>query len=203
MAKRKPLHIIFIPGLGDKPTAQSFRLQQRAVKAWRSYGVSTELVAMQWGDPDETWQQKLDRLALAIDVAAGSGKAVGLVGASAGALAAITAYEEHTHQVVGVVTIAGKINRPEAVGDRYKQANPALMAAIASCQLALSKLEPEQRSRIMSRRGLYDELVRKSDNYVPGARNRVVLGLSHAGTIAAQLTVGAPSIVRFLKRQID
>lgn len=157
---------------------------------------------MNWADADETWEAKLDRLALAIDVAWGSGKAVGLVGASAGATAAVTAFASHLDEVVGAVLIAGKVNRPEVVGDRYKKPNPALMPALASCQLALSKLEPDERARIMSRRGLYDEVVKKADNYIPGAQNRVVLSVGHVETIASQLTVGAPHIIRFLKRQI-
>jgi hypothetical protein len=60
-------------------------------------------------------------------------------------------------------------------------------------------LTGEDRKRILSRYGAYDEIVSKTDSHIPGARNQIVPGIRHALIIANQLIFGAPSFLRFLK----
>ena len=195
MSKKESLHLLYIPGLSDK---QTLGPQLRAVKTWRWWGVRAELFRINWYD-NEPWESKLQRLLLRIDTLRANGHQVALVGASAGAMPAICAYAARPKMVIGVVTIAGKINRPEAIGDRYKKDNPALMPAAEACQSALQKLTDKQLSNIQSRRALYDEVVKKPDSYLPGAHNTIVPSAGHALTIAVQLLLGAPSFIKFLK----
>jgi dienelactone hydrolase len=192
------LHVIYVPGLGDKKVSG----QQKAVRTWRWWGVEPELFQMNWGDK-EPWQPKFDRLLARIDALSKQGKSVGLVGASAGASAVINAYAARTSQLVGVVCIAGKINRPETIGDRYRRNNISFVTSAYDCEQALQTLQADDRRHILSRFALLDETVMKADSRVPGVHNRLSPTVGHVVTIAAQLIFGAPSFLRFLKRQAN
>lgn len=154
---------------------------------------------MNWAD-DEPWHRKFDHILTTIDAAAAEDKAVGLVGASAGAAAVINAFAARKHAVIGVVLIAGKVNRPQAIGQRYRHDTPAFVRSAYDCQSALASLAADDRCRILSRYGFFDELVSKRDSCIPGARNRRVPTPEHIFTIAIQLIFGAPSFIRFLRR---
>ncbi len=191
---KKPLHLIYITGLGD----QRVKGQQRAVATWRLWGVESELFQVYWGD-NEPWEPKFKRLLARIDKLVVEDKQVGLVAVSAGATAAINAYAARKDVLAGVVCIAGKINRPEAIGQRYRRDNPAFLTSAQDCQQALDTLGSADRQHILSRYALADEMVSKSDSRLPGARNRYVLSVGHFTTIAIQITLGAPGFIRFLR----
>jgi pimeloyl-ACP methyl ester carboxylesterase len=193
---KKPLHLIYITGLGDRNVTG----QRRAVATWHLWGVEAELFQVNWGDK-EAWEPKFKRLLARIDALLADDKQVGLVAVSAGATAAINAFAVRKDEVVGVVCIAGKINRPGAIGQRYRQNNPAFLTSAQDCQQALATLNSGDRQRILSRYGLADEMVSTSDSRLPGARNRYVLSAGHFVTIALQITLGAPGFIRFLKRK--
>ena len=101
------LQLIYVPGLGDmKVTAQ-----RRTVRTWQWWGVGSEVFLVNWTD-DEPWAGKLQRLLDRIDELHAQGRAVALVGASAGAAAAINAFTARKAVITGVVCIAGKVNHP-------------------------------------------------------------------------------------------
>lgn len=190
------LHVIYIPGLGDRKVSG----QQRVVNSWHLWGVEPELFQVNWGDR-EPWAPKFQRLLARIDELSKQGKSVGIVGASAGASAAINAYAARNAQLVGVVCIAGKINHPETINKRYALHNPAFITSAAECQIALQTLKAADRRHILSRYAIFDGLLTRSDSYVPGVYNRLSPSVGHTITIAAQIIFGAPSFLRFLKRQ--
>ncbi|MEK7599972.1 MAG: hypothetical protein AAB462_02975 [Patescibacteria group bacterium] len=192
----KPLHIIYIPGIGD----QNVDGQQKAVNTWSWYGVTAEICQMNWGDK-LPWQPKLDKLLATIDKSVSEGRSVGLVGVSAGASAAINAFAARKGVITGVVCIAGKINHPETIGDNYLHNNPALLTSVQDCIPSLRLLNASDRKRILSRHGLFDETVPKRDSYVQGARNRYTPSAFHILIIAFEITLGAPSFIHFLKKQ--
>jgi pimeloyl-ACP methyl ester carboxylesterase len=192
---KQPLHLIYIPGLGDT----RIEWQRRAVGIWHRWGVEAELFEVNWTD-NEPWDDKLGRLIARIDELKAAGKKVGLVGASAGAAVAVTAFAARKDFLTGAVCIAGKVNRPETVNpDRYRT-NPAFEQAIHDCQAAIKGLGQADRKRILSRFAIFDEVVTKSDSRIVGARNRLVPTIEHVLTIAEQITLGAPGFIRFLKR---
>jgi len=190
------LHLIYVPGLGDHRVGG----QQKLVNTWRLWGVTSELFQTGWADGEE-WTPKFERLLGRIDEARAHGKAVGLVGASAGATAVINAFHARQDRVAGVVLIAGKINRPHAIAPSLTRKNTAFGEAAHKAFAALTELSKNERSRIMSRYALIDPIVPAIDSHVPGARNRVQLSLGHAFTIATQLFFGAPLFIRFLRKQ--
>jgi pimeloyl-ACP methyl ester carboxylesterase len=195
---KRRLHIIYITGLGDHKAEG----QRRAVASWRLWGVEAELFQVKWGDK-EPWPPKFQRLLKRIDTLVGQDKQVGLVAVSAGASAAINAYSARKDVVAGVVCIAGKINRPQAIGRRYREDNPAFVTSVEDCQKALESLNSSDRRRILSRFAVFDGIVSLKDSRVPGARNHFVPTIGHIPTIAIQITLGAPSFIHFLKQQVN
>lgn len=191
---KKPLHLIYITGIGDTSVAG----QQKAVNTWHWWRVTAELFQVKWAD-GEPWEVKLTRLLVRVDKAIALGNDVALVGASAGAGAAINAYAARKDVIVGVVCISGKINNPEAIGDSYRRKNPAFITSAYDCPKALASLTATDRARILSRFAVADELVNKRDSRIPGAHNRMVPTLGHIPSIAIQITFGVPSFVRFLR----
>jgi hypothetical protein len=188
------LHIIYVPGLGDRKVGT----QQKVVHTWRWWGVEPELFQVNWGDKGP-WEPKFQRLLARIDVLTSDGKRVGLVGVSAGASAVINAYAARKDQVVGVVCIAGKINRPQHIAKHYARKNPALITSVHDCEKAIATLNSNDRSHILSRFAVLDGIVPKIDSRVSGAHNRLSPTIGHTPTIAIQITCGAPSFLQFLK----
>jgi hypothetical protein len=188
------LHVFYIPGLGN-PAATGQRL---AIGLWSVWGVHAELVQLNWND-NENWETKFQRLNSRIEALTARGVPIALVGASAGASAVINAFARQKSHVVGCVLIAGKVNQPGTIGAVYRQQNPAFVESAVACQKSLGSLTGEDRKRILSRYGAYDEIVSKTDSHIPGARNQIVPGIRHALIIANQLIFGAPSFLRFLK----
>ncbi|HWB39494.1 MAG TPA: hypothetical protein VG604_04650 [Candidatus Saccharimonadales bacterium] len=191
----KTIHLIYIPGLGDDDP----KGQRWAVAHWQKYGVEAELFQMNWADKT-TWQTKFSRLLKRIDELDKQGKDIALVGASAGAGAAINAYAARKDKVVGCVLIAGKVMRPEAIGQGYRSKNPSFVESAYAVPTSLAKLAASDRQRILSRYALADETVYKPDSRVPGARNKMVFSIGHAITIGSQIIFGARSFIRFLKK---
>lgn len=189
-----PLHLIYIPGLGDARALG----QAKAVQSWRWFGVEAEMLRMNWND-DEAWEIKSGRLLTRIDELTADGRQVALVGASAGATAVITAFAVRP-EILGCVVIAGKANHPETINERYRQESPSFVAAAYACEQALSAINTTRRKRIVSRYAFYDEVLKPEDSYIAGAHNRRLLSIGHAITIATQITLGVPIWLRFLRR---
>jgi pimeloyl-ACP methyl ester carboxylesterase len=170
------------------------------LRTWRIWGVHPELFQMNWAD-SVTFNAKFVRLLTLIDTLADKGYEVSLVGASAGAGAAINAFAERKDKIRGVVCIAGKINNPESIGPRYRSQNASFVESAYLVPASLKKLDvSHDRPRILSLYGILDEIVPTKDSIIPGAHNRKVLTAGHAMTIATQLLFGAPLLLRFLKR---
>jgi hypothetical protein len=191
----QPLHLIYIPGLGDRRLSS----QRYAVSTWSRWGVEAELFEIKWYEGE--WPPKLKKLLARIDELSDQGKTVALVGASAGASAVINAYAERRTKIVGCILIAGKANRPETIGMRYISANPAFKASADQAKSSLARLTAEDRRHIQSRYALIDETVYRADSRIDGAVNKLVLSIGHVITIGSQLTLGAPSFIAFLKKQ--
>ena len=190
------LHVIYIPGIGDDSLGQG-----KIVRTWRWWRVESELFSMHWSDK-QPWDTKFKELLERIDALANEGKLVGLVGASAGASAVINAFAERP-TVVGVVCIAGMIDQPDTIVRHFRQNNPSFVESAYRCQEALRKLSASRRQQILSRYALIDEVIRKEYSQISGARNRRSPSIGHFLTITTQITFGAPSFLRFLKKQAD
>ena len=157
---------------------------------------------MKWYD-DEAWETKFARLLARIDELHAAGHAIGLVGVSAGASAAINAFAARKDKIAGVVLLAGKVNRPNAIGANYRQRNPSFITSAYAAPESLRALNSSLRKKILSRFALKDGVVAREDSLIDGASNQMLLSVGHAPTIALQITFGAPLFLRFLKKQVS
>jgi len=191
----KRLYVLYIPGLGD----ENITWQARAVNLWRWFGVVPDIIQMNWSST-EPWEDKQTRLLARVDAARAKGHPVALVGASAGAAAVIAAYAARQNHIVGCVIIAGKVNRPEAIGNYYRRTAPQFVDAAYMTPASLARLSPAALARTQTRSALFDKVIPYKDSAISGAQNQRVLSIGHVVTIATQLVFGAPVFLRFLKR---
>lgn len=189
------LHVIYIPGLGD----HRIKGQSRVISLWNIWGVEAEIYRMYWKD-DIPWEEKFNKLLDHIDTLHKKGKKIGIVGASAGGSSAINAYAARKDRIVGVVCIAGKVNNPDNIGQRYRKYNPSFVESAYTAPASLESLNDVDRKHILSRYGLYDPIVKKADSQLHGAINRYSPAFGHVFTIGLQITAGAPSFLGFLKK---
>lgn len=191
---KKKLHVLYVPGIGDDNVTG----QELAVRTWKLWGVDAELCQMRWAD-GEPWTPKRNRLLARIDELTKQGIPVAITGSSAGATAVINVYAVRKDVLVGCALIAGKVHRPDQIGESYRQKNPAFLQSAQECEKSLETLTLSDRQRILARRAIRDSIVPKPHSYISGAHNQVVPTVGHAVTIATQLLFGAPGFLGFLK----
>ena len=192
---RKQLHVIYVPGLGDSNPSS----QEKAVRAWRRFGIVPHLFQMNWADKED-FAPKLERLLALIDELAADGK-VSLVGASAGGGAVLNAFAQRKKVVSGVVTIAGKFDYPETVGVPVVRKNPAFVQSMAMVKTSRASLDASDLQRIMSVYPIADESVPVRESKLPGTVQKKVWVLGHIAIIAIMISFRAGTMIRFLKSQ--
>ncbi len=190
-------YIIYVPGLGDHRA----KAQRLAVRLWRLYGVRGVFEPVHWSD-GKPFEPKLQSLLDRIDELSMAGYTVSLVAASAGASAALVAYERRKHQLTGIVCICGKINHIEAVNPEYYRKNPAFKESLAALARVLPNLSAQDRQRILCLRPLYDELVPVEDAVLSGASTKTLPVAGHAIGIGYAITIGFYTIRSFVRRLI-
>lgn len=188
-------HVIYIPGLGDK---RRIYLQRLAVVSWRLYGIKSHTFQMHWSD-GERFEPKLERLLQMID-RIGKRGTVSLVGASAGASAAINAYATRTEKVHRVVLIAGEVNGRDRMSATTYWRNPAFKDSMDVVGKSLASLPDAARKRILSIRAKIDPVVAAEDSIIAGARNVEVSLSGHALTIALEISFDAPRFIVWIRQ---
>lgn len=190
------MHVIYITGLGDDMPS----LQKRAIKTWKMYGVEPIFFQSNW-ESKETFDKKIERLCKTINDSylASSDKKVGLIAASAGVSIALHAYAQQTNKVAGVVSICGKIGRPEYVLDRIKRRSPTFARSMDMLPQTLSLLSSAERERVLCVVPFFDEVVATKDQVLEGALVRRSWSIEHAITIGYQLVFGAYKNCLFLR----
>lgn len=187
--------IIYVPGLGDTK-AEGRRL---ALGFWRWFGATAVLHQMVWAD-GESFQSKLEGLLGHIDRLVADGYTVSLVGESAGASAALTAYAERSQSIHRVVFVCGKLAHADTIHPVTYQRNPAFKESMEALPDSLAKLPEESRRRIRSIAPLRDRVVPPADTRIAGADHKTIPSVGHSVSIALSLTVFSWWIVRHIKR---
>ncbi len=192
----KQIHaVIYITGLNDSdPSFQKF-----AVKSWRIYGVNPIFFQSKWAS-NETFPDKLKRLTDVIDQKTKAGSRVSLFAVSAGASLAVGAYAER-NDISSVAFVCGKLYRPEAVGEKYYQQNPAFRGAMEILDSNVAKLNKAEKSNIISITPLFDEIVSVGDARLKGAKNIILPTLFHALTIGLAISIFSFIPIFFLKHR--
>lgn len=191
---RNNLTVIYVTGLNDSnPSFQKF-----AVKSWRLYGVDPIFFQSEWAS-NETFQDKLKRLTDVIDQKIKEGSRVTLFAVSAGASLAVAAYAERGY-ISSAAFVCGKLHRPEAVGEKYYQQNPAFRGAMERLDNNVAKLNKAEKSNIISITPLFDEIVAVADARLKGAKNVILPTLFHTLTIGLAISIFSCVPIISLKR---
>lgn len=192
---REMTRVIYIPGLGDKKQWLLW-LQKVVLKGWRRQGLHVEMLAMRWADPMPL-QPRYETLLQRIDTLHKEGKQVVLVGISAGASVAVSAYADRKNAVHGVVTICGKLQGdiPEVI----EELNPCFADALQKLETQKTKLKPKERRQILTLRAWRDAIVPTEEATFDGVTSRVLPMAGHNITCSIILLTQAKRIARFLR----
>lgn len=178
-------HIIYIPGLGAR--YNGFR--RKALSWWRLYGVSTELIALDWYDGN-TLEQRLEQVNHAIERVHKNSQIV-VVGESAGATLALRTAT--LPRVRRVITLCGVAQPNAPISSYLQKKSPSLLQATRS-------IPDTNGLDIHSVRAIIDPVVEKKYSTATGAKSHSVWLVGHFFTIVACLTVFSPLMLTIAKK---
>lgn len=158
-------HIIYIPGLGDR----SDPIRWFGLLFWRRPGLAVTLVPMRWLDPNETYEEKINRIYEAI--VKYDGRTVGLVGESAGGPVAIACYRRFRKEVSGVVTVCGMNKGASAVNPVLYRKNLAFHDAMLASDKTLLQLTLEDKTHMLTIYSSNDGIIGKKETLIDGVRS--------------------------------
>ncbi len=168
-----------------------------ALRLWKYRNVTVEFLPMRW-ESKETYEQKLARIDQAIDRA--GNKRVVVIGESAGGSMAVCVYARRAADLHKVLTICGKNNSPETVGQRYFDTYPVYRAVMDGLAASLEQLDDTQRHAFVSIHPLYDHVVPVRETLLPGCRRIRLWVAGHLFVISLALTILSPVVIRAAKR---
>lgn len=189
-----PIHIIYLPGF----FITNDKLRLTALKWWKYRHVTVEFLPMKW-ESKETFEQKVARIDQAIDRA--KGKRIVIMGESAGGSMAVCMYVRRYDDLYKVVTICGKNNHPETVGEKYYKPHPVYRAVMDQLEEALEQLPGKRMEALVSVHPLYDPVVPVHDTLLPDCKRVRLWAVGHVFVISLALTILSPFVIRAIKKR--
>lgn len=177
--------VIYIPGLGDKNRFLIW-LQQRLLRGWKRYGVTTEMFVVGWTSKDG-YSAVYDKLLEKIDAYAAEGAKAIVVGASAGASTAVSALADRPQKVHGVVTVVGQLAGRKEVIDAALALNPRFSASLGYMTKSIPKLTEPKLQKILCIRAKADTVVPVDDQVLGGATVKTIPSSEHLFSIGYSL----------------
>jgi dienelactone hydrolase len=147
----------------------------------------------------EPYKARLQKILKLIDKLLREGNQVSLVGASAGASMAMNVYGARKVKISSVVFIAGKINRPETLGDNYKSKNPSLLPCVKESAKVAAELTKEDKKKMLTIFSFFDGTVSKADAKITGVKNKTLPVILHPVCIYLSLTLFRRISINFIK----
>lgn len=180
-------HYIYIPGLGDH-----FDPLRRLVLRvwWRGRGVRVTFVPMRWANQQETFEEKYQRVAKAIERAAGN--KITLVGESAGGAMTMLALSRHEKEVDAVITICGYNHDAKDVNPIHKIKHPAFYRLMPVVDKIVSKLSSQARQRITTIYSTGDVTVVPEHSRIEGTKAVILHTPGHFLNIGRMLLTRYP-----------
>lgn len=190
--------VIYIPGLGDRKKPLLW-MQKYLLRGWRAYGLHVQLFVVEWTN-DSPFTDRFDQLLQLIDDLQADGQRVSLVGASAGASTAISAYVERRNEVTGVVSICGQLRGTNEVLDPALDINPRFRDSLQRMQRNLDHLRDDDGARILTLRPYLDAVVPPDQATLRRAVNKRMSAVGHLFGIGFAIVSEGWRISRFLRR---
>lgn len=189
----KQLHIVYLPGLGDRYDP----VRRACLRAWRWYGMRVTMVPMQWRS-DESYEVKRAR----VDEVLGEldGERVVLMGESAGGSMALSMYAARVDKLAGVMTLCGKNTRSDNVSSTLYARNPAFRESMLAVEAVARDLTKAARARFVSIVPWHDGTVPVVQTLLPGCQKLTLPAVGHLFSILLMLTIYGPLVARCAKR---
>ena len=163
---------IYLSGLGDR-----FDVMRRIMLAvWRLRGRDVVLAPMRWGEADESYEHKQQRILRKIR--AKRGKDVVLIGESAGGAMAIRMLADYPNDVARVVTICGYNHTASGIHDFHRSMHPAFVKTVEANDQSSAQIRQYAKliTAIFAPR---DNVVAPKYSQIDGAAERRVPGRLH------------------------
>ncbi len=155
-------HIIYIPGLGDRYDV----IRRLGLKLWRRRSIRVSHFPMNWLDPTETLESKLERLNKVITKY--PDHQVTLVGESAGGAMALVAFDRFKDVVDKTVTLCGMNRGVNGVSPALFKRNRAFFDAIVAAEQIISRLTSDDKDKLHVIYSSGDITVRPKNSLIPG-----------------------------------
>lgn len=189
-------YIIYIPGLGDHNDG----LRRFLLFFWRLFGVKTELVPMQWYD-GRSFEEKFDRVEIAVEKAVAKGYNVSLVGESAGASMAMNVFSRN-NSIDRMMSLCGVNYSHANISPQIFKKSPAFKTSVSLLEQSRSVAVGDKLDRIVSVTAISDPTVSVKKNTIPGAKHIMIWSIGHFTTIVLCLSIFSFVLVRELKRSV-
>lgn len=190
----RAIRVIYVPGLRDEYDI----LRRFGLWLWRFQvqSVRTAFVPMRWSNADDTYDEKVARVARAISNASSLDRIV-LMGESAGGGMVIANWLDDS-RVETIVTVCGKNRGKDSVGETTYRKNPAFRIAMTDVEKTVATSTDAARARILTIYSPKDTVVPLEDTLIPGARMMSLPTSGHGRTIFTVLFIYARRVVKAL-----
>lgn len=190
--------IIYIPGLGDRKSWLVW-LQRQALLGWRAFGIRGYVFTMKWTS-DSSIEPRFRELSSYIDRLKEQGYEVSLMGASAGASAAVNMFAQRPDDIEAAISVCGQLRGADKVVNQALDLNPRFEESLKIMNKNLKKLSGDERQRILTLRTLIDAVVPPSHSTLKGANNQRLWVFGHLFGIGWVLVARAERVSRFIKK---
>lgn len=186
--------VIIIPGI---PAFASFL---KILTAWfYLVGLTPVILDIHWTDTSESFIEKIKALLKHIDASSKHGK-VSLLGLSAGGSAVVNAFCQRKNSIHKVVTICSRLAKENGVVSSNMKKYPAFGQAIELTEKNKLHLSLDDKRKIMTIRGIFDERMPSSLAYIDGAQQSTTFMVFHALIISFTLSFSSYPLISFLKK---
>lgn len=188
--------VIYVPGLGDTNISG----RKKLLATWHYRNVEIIAHSVSW-QTDEPWNTKLQALLSKIDTYVSQGKAVSLIGESAGASAVMQALQQRSETLNAVILLCGKSQYPDRISPYLQRKNPALHTAATGSHNYAQSMTDAAKAKVLNLHPVADPVVPVWETKIPGVQNARMPSFGHAISIVFGMTVWSFKIVKFIRKQ--
>jgi hypothetical protein len=184
---------IVIPGLGE---LERFQL---LTSHWRKYHIEPVHHRVGWHD-SEHFEASLGKILARSDSCSNTGTKVSLIGCIAGGSAALNAFLERKNAVHKVISLCGwlRIGEHRRYLERLKHISTSFVESVTLLDRRERELSSEDRTKIMTVRPIFDELVASDVVILNGAQNIRLPVPGHTLAIISGLTIFSRQLIDFI-----
>lgn len=189
-------HVIIIPGLGNGVTRHKW-----ATSSWKKFGIITHIFDTKWKTEEKGFSEKLKRALKLVDSLSNKNSRISVVGNSAGSSFALNLYGERKKQISRVIINCGRVRSGDWPWFTFRQGtalSPSFKKSVLKAQELEKTLTADDRTKILTLRPLFDEVVPSFTVPIRGAKNKITFSLIHTLSIALNMTMFKKQIIDFI-----